>query len=105
MLHEQSDMERLEVRRKKHICIFMFKIMTDLLPEKLKKNFKLVSEVSSRDTRHSTGHKLYVPKPRLELTKKSFIYNGAMLWNSLPDHVRYAPGLECFKTLLDDVLG
>ena len=79
VLHDESDTERLEIRRKKHICIFMYKIINDLLPAGLKSFFRFVSEVSCRETRHSMGMNLYISKPRLELNRKSFVYKGAML--------------------------
>ena len=101
VLHEQSDMVRLEIRRKKHLCIQMYKIMNNQLPGKLRQLFRYVSDVSSRETRSSISLDLYVHRPRLELTKKSFFFQGAVIWNNLPDHVRKAPSLEIFKTLLD----
>ncbi len=79
----------------------MYKIMNGLLPDKLKQLFKYVSYVSCRETRSSISLDLYIYKLRLELTKKSFFFHGAVLWNNLPDHVRNAPSLEIFKTLLD----
>ena len=103
VLHSELDMDRLHVRRDKHICIYMFKIMNGILPEKLRALFKLVSDISIRDTRQSRCLNIYIHKPRIELTKRSFIYYGAVLWNSLPEHIKLAPTLECFKTLLNDV--
>ncbi len=82
----------------------MYKILNGLLPDKLKQHFKYVSEVSTREMRHSQGLNLYISKPRLELSKKSFLYDGAMLWNSLPDHVKKASNLEHFKTLLNGII-
>ena len=81
----------------------MYKIMNGMLPEKLRDLFKLVSDISSRETRQSQSLNIYIHKPRIELTKRSFTYYGAVLWNSLPDHVKLAPTLECFKSLLNDV--
>ena len=80
----------------------MYKLLNNLAPEKLKQQFRYVNEVSSRVTRLSSENVLYIGKPRLELTKKSFAYRGAILWNSLPTHVRSAPTLDIFKNCLDD---
>ena len=66
----------------------MYKIMTGFLPNKLINKFCMVSEVHNRTTRLSCGQNLYIKKPCLELTKRSFVYYGAALWNSLPEHVK-----------------
>ena len=35
-------------------------------------------------------HGLYVPRPRTNILKRSFAYQGVLIWNSLPDNVRSA---------------
>ena len=78
--------------------------MNGILPNKLCYLFKLVCDVSTRETQQSQGLNIYIDEPRIELTKRSFIYYGAVLWNRLPDHVKFATTLECFKTLSSDVI-
>ena len=65
--------------------------------------FKVVHEIRARETRQSTGLNIYLPKSRLELTTRSFLYRGPILWNMLPQHIERAPTLNCFKTLLDEL--
>ena len=100
--HQELHMDFLTVRRKKHICIMLYKILNDLAPSKLRRYFTYVNEISIRETRGSSDMKLYIKKPRLELTKRSFAYRAATQWNLLPLHVRLAETLDIFKTLLDD---
>ena len=40
-----------------------------------------------RHTRSTKCNQLYTPKPNCKLFRKSFIYSGATIWNSLPLHV------------------
>ena len=41
------------------------------------------SDISCRDTRSTNCNQLYTPKPNCELFRKSFMYSGAAIWNSL----------------------
>jgi len=40
--------------------------------------------ISCRDTRSTNCNQLYTPKPNGEHFRKSFMYSGAAIWNSLP---------------------
>ena len=100
-LHSELQIDTLHVRRIKHVCIMAYKIINGLAPKKLEKIFTKVSEVSQRSTRSLDQDLLYIKKPRLELSKKSFGYRAAVLWNKLPKDIRLAPTLESFKTALD----
>ena len=101
LLHEDLCMDKLDIRRNKHMCIEMYKVIHDLHPVKLQEYIQKLSDISSRVTRQSSAHALYIKKPRLELTKRSFFYRGALLWNSLPGFIQEAPSLDCFKKLLN----
>ena len=43
---------------------------------------------------------VYLPTPRKEIYKNSFVYSGGMAWNSLPSVVKECQDLETFKTCL-----
>ena len=81
-----------------------YKIMHDIAPENLKKYLILISSVSKRQTRQTEDDKLYVPKNRLEMTKRSFFYRAVHAWNSSPLYVRCSPTLDCSKELLNQYL-
>ena len=51
------------------------------------------------DTIYTTCNQLYTPKPNCELFRKSFMYSGAAIWNSLPLHVKNATSVNTFKSL------
>ena len=40
--------------------------------------------------------------PRIDLTKTSFAYSGALLWNSLPVKLKFSPSITSFKKSLHD---
>ena len=64
-------------------------------PEYLKDLFRETNQVHDHDLRNSDLN-LLPPK----LLKKSFSYSGAVIWNSLPRHVRLANSLTEFKRSL-----
>ena len=86
-LHTRLKIDYLNVRRKKHILTWVSKILNGLAHKKLDRFFTRISEMTQRVTRYNEGDKLYIEKPMLELTKKSFRYRGATLWNSLPEEI------------------
>ena len=38
-----------------------------------------------------------LPKPRSNSLKKSFMYDGAFIWNSLPENIRESKTLSIFE--------
>ena len=46
----------------------------------------LDSKIHQRYTRQCNG--LYIPRPRTNYLKKSFVYQGTLIWNSLPESMR-----------------
>ena len=99
--HHELHLDELVIRRKKHTCIELYKILNDMSPARLKSRFMYINEISSRETRQSCQLDLYIKKPRLEMTKRAFYIRAAYYWNSLPIQVRVAPSLETFKSALD----
>lgn len=79
----------------------VFKSLHGLAPGYLCNNFE--TRKISYNLRNS-DNKLNVPIPRTNYYKNSFIYSGAMLWNSLPYEVRQTECLGQFKSLLKHVL-
>ena len=65
----------------------MYKTMNDLAPEYLQSLFS--QRHSAYNLRNSEG--------RLTLSKRSFSYSGAMLWNNLPKNLKNAASVEHFK--------
>jgi hypothetical protein len=67
----------------------MYKVLNDLAPNALVNLFMRESDVTDYELRGSSTS-LQIPFPRTENIKKSFSYDGAKLWNSLP-------GASCSK--------
>ena len=49
----------------------------------------------------NVGTDLIVPRPKSETLRKSFSYQGSVLWNTLPLHVREAENITSFKFFLN----
>ena len=77
--------------------IIMYKALHNLAPTYLSNKFTYTHNIHSLDLRSATNQTLYVPKPNLEMYRKSLSYSGPKLWNTLPESVRNAPSLGSFK--------
>ena len=85
--------EPLETDRAKSEAMMMYKILNNMGPTNLcefftyeKTHYNLRGNSSSLPTK--TEHKQY---------EKSFEYNGAFLWNSIPQKIRECTTLKSFK--------
>ena len=77
-------------------AMMVHKILNGQCPEILKQNFTKRSQVSKYETRRAND--LQVPRPRLEITKKSFSYKGAnKVWNDIPNNIRNVESAALFK--------
>ncbi len=73
----------------------MFKILKGDAPAYLQNLF------SARGTGYNLKNseiKLNLPKPQTNYLKRSFRYNEALLWNSLPQNMRMLSSLSLFIT-------
>ena len=74
--------------------VFLFKILNGMSPSYL----SCFKYSNARDgIRSTTDKKLYIPKPRCELFKKSFVYSSILIRNSLPTDLRTSRPLNIFK--------
>ena len=78
----------------------MFKIVNELTPPYLRELFEYRS--TGYNFRNSENT-LFVPKPRTIFGKRSFSYNGAVLWNELPQNIRAICSLSQFKKETDNL--
>ena len=98
-LIRQLDWKDLSAQFQIQKSIMVYKSLNGLVPEYLSSKF-----VKRNETRYSlrdSVNKLFVPFPRTNFMKNSFSYSGAVLWNSLPCHVREAESLSQFKRLVN----
>ena len=75
-------------------AIMVHKIIRKRCPEILKVKFTRGTQNSKYETRRI--HNLQIPKQRLELSKKSFSYVGAKVWN-IPNAIRTVESAHVFK--------
>ena len=88
-----------------HKAILLYKIFSNQAPEYLSDIFTPVSSIHSISLRSATDMQLYSPRPKTEILRKSFLYSGSKLWNSIPNHIKKAPTLSQFKSLYLQSLG
>ena len=86
--HSDVALERLRwttlvERRDAHVCKLVNKCLKGIVPQFLIDYFKFNRDTISRCTRQS--NQLYVPRLKLEATKKSFYYNGCIIFNKFLD--------------------
>ena len=73
----------------------VYKSLNGLAPGYLRARFVERSAITDYSLRN-TEDNVAVPLPRTTFLKDSFRFSGAVLWNSLPTHVRQARTLESF---------
>ena len=88
--------ETLETQRAKTKAKQMYKVLNGLAPNCLTDLFSSKKTITDYNLRGSSTS-LQLPLPKTENLKKSFSYNGARLWNSLPKELRDCNSLSLFK--------
>ena len=88
--------EPLKEQRVKAKAKTMFKTLNIMGPNCLKELFTFKKEILNRSLRNSSST-IRLPKPNTNNMKKSFMYDGASIWNSLPKKIRESDSLSSFK--------
>ena len=88
--------EHLNIMRRKAKAKLMYKVLNKMAPEPLTKLFKYKNEITNHKLRNISSS-LCVPQPRTNNMKNSFMYDGAHLWNSIPNEVREGKILSLFR--------
>ena len=91
--------DNLEEMRNKRKALLMHQVFNKTAPERLVNLFSLLSNKTNYDLR-GASHKFTFPLPKTECLKKSFSYNGAEVWNSLPLELREIQSFTSFKKKL-----
>ncbi len=76
---------------------FVYKTLNGFTPLYMLDLFKLQTDVSTRVTRFNQKNKLYVPKYKLSVSRRSLSYNGSVQFNQLPCDTKERPSLKPFK--------
>ena len=80
---------------KYQLGVFMFLCYNKILPSCILNYFTLNLTIHSYVTRNA--QKFHLPKVRTSLSHKSLLFQGPLLWNSLPDDIRESKSLNVFK--------
>ncbi len=93
-LNWMTIMDRVEYRK----AIMVYKSLNGLAPPYMRKMFKFVSDVSTRNTRYVDKIKLYLPTGKhLKMFIDIFVYPVAEVWNSIPYNIRNCETTGAFK--------
>ena len=87
-------------RRDYFNCISVYRCLNGTAPHYMTDLLDNVSDFNQYNTRNVNSSMLYVPKPRIELFRQSFQYNGPQCFNQLPTCIKEAPTIASFKRLL-----
>ncbi|KAI8498432.1 5'-nucleotidase [Branchiostoma belcheri] len=85
---------------RQHKAMLVYRALDNSLPPHMRGVFIRYRDEASRSTRQSTLDNLIIPRPQLEVYRRSLRYSGATVWNSLPPHVRAAQSLGTFRSMI-----
>ena len=85
----------LEERRAHIKAKLMYKSINNLAPERLSNLFQNSNTIYDYDLRGSST-RLCLPRPKTEFMKKRFSYNGAYVWNHIPEDIRTSASYKSF---------
>ena len=80
--------------------ILLFKCIHGLAPDYLSNQVIMACEITDASTRSHDFDNVYIPFPRKELLKTSFMYNSSHLWNHMPNDLKLLTTLSGFKVAL-----
>ena len=78
-------------------CILVFKSLNNMVPPYLQEKFH-VNINQNYSLRSSDNNQLYIPRPKTNFLKQTFLYSGSQIWNDLPMEVKSCKTLSSFKT-------
>ena len=76
----------------------MFKCIHGLAPKYLEDNIDMMCDIIPYNSRSSYTLNVLLPKCNSEFYKRSFKYNGAKIWNALPNFVKESTSKYSFKS-------
>ena len=68
--------------------MLMFKAINGLVPNYLSDSIVMAGEAHDRDIWLSESLDVHIPSHNSSALKRSFIYNGSVLWNALPEEIK-----------------
>ena len=95
-LHDRVGLKSLAARRSSHLNSMVYKATHELTPLYLKRSFQFCDYSYSL---RSNGN-LFLPKPKTEFPKRTFLYRGAHEYNILPSVIKSSPSIFVFNKKL-----
>ena len=80
----------------------MYKIHNDHSAPNLKQLFNKRNEAQTSHNLQNNQTDITLPNPKTECLKRTLGYNGAQLWDSLPQHLKVAASISSFKNMIAD---
>ena len=87
--------ETLEVERKKAKAKMIYKLLNNMGPQSLTNLFTYKGDMTNYNLRN-ISNTLCLPQPHTNYFKKSFMYDGPFLWNSIPKEIKESKSLSSF---------
>ena len=84
------------------LSVCQIKCLNNLVPKYLTQYFTRNADLHDHATRRSND--LHPPKPKRNMSKRTFKYAGAIYFNSLPNYVKSATSVNSFKKMLTEYL-
>jgi len=81
-----------------NICIFIFKLLNDMLPTQLRNRLQIVGNECTRETRQAGNIELQLRKTKS--AQKSLFYEGVKMYNALPAEIKNCDRLDVLKRRL-----
>ncbi|KAI8496084.1 hypothetical protein Bbelb_259250 [Branchiostoma belcheri] len=83
---------------RQHKAMLVYRALDNSLPPHMRGVFIRYRDEASRSTRQSTLDNLIIPRPQLEVYRRSLRYSGATVWNSLPPHCPPGQAISVVKS-------
>ena len=84
-------------RRDYFMSLLMFKSIHGLAPDHLCNDIVMTIELSDRMLRNTHENDVVIPYVNVDITKRSFGYQGPLVWNNLPSHIKECTEINTFK--------
>ncbi|XP_036148907.1 uncharacterized protein LOC118647675 isoform X2 [Monomorium pharaonis] len=97
-MHQALQFLTIRQRLYYNMCIFIFKILNNMMPEHFSNRLRIVE--GERKTRQTRDIVIEFQKTRS--AQKSLFYEGVLMYNALPPEVKHCNRLEMFKRMLKE---
>ena len=79
------------------LALFMFKFQANQLPSSFSHYFQKTNMIHMKQTRSATNYNYFQPRYKTMKVQRTIKYQGAKLWNLIPDDIKKSTSLNQFK--------